>query len=145
MSEMKVVEHYRQRGTFEDRLGEFNRVLGPHLSQEVFEKNEINLLMALLAFSLSSFLRLELAKASGGSWDLTRFREFVLKAGGRVTKHGNRLVVKLSRAIKDSWYHLSSRLARWVFPESVPPPAGPEKRTWMPPPHHAHLELIFRQ
>jgi len=140
-----ILQHYRQRGTFEDRLSEFNTVLGPHLSQIDCWKNDMNLVLALLAFNLSSFLRLELEAARNGSWDLVRFRDCVLKAGGRVVKHGNRLVVKLANAVSTSWSILSARIARWRFPNTYPQRKGPRPRSWMPPPAHAHLELVHRE
>ncbi len=140
-----ILQHYRQRGTFEDRLGEFNTVLGPHLSQQDCWKNDVNLVMALLAFNLSSFLRSELEAAHHGSWDLVRFRDCVLKAGGRVVKHGSRLVVKLAKAVANFWSTLSARIARWRLPASYPTRIGPQPRSWMPPPAHAHLEMTYRE
>ena len=44
-----LLEHYRNRGTFEDRLGEFNACVGNGLSAEAFEANETALLLKLLA------------------------------------------------------------------------------------------------
>ena len=75
--------HYRRRGTFEDRLGEFNATVGPRLSSPEFEENEATLLLALLAFNLASLLRGELEDHLGGCWDLGRFQRSVLKAGAR--------------------------------------------------------------
>ena len=34
------LEHYRRRGTFEDRLGEFRQWIGPKLSSQEFASNE---------------------------------------------------------------------------------------------------------
>jgi len=141
----EILRHYRQRGTFEDRIGEFNTVLGPHLSQHDCWKNDVSLTMALLAFNLSSFLRSELEAAHHGSWDLVRFRDCVLKAGGRITKHGKRLIVKLARAVSTFWATLSARVARWRLPAVYPTRTGPQHRNWMPPPEHAHLELVYRE
>ncbi len=44
-----LLEHYRNRGTFEDRLGEFNACVGNGLSAEAFEANETALLLKLQA------------------------------------------------------------------------------------------------
>ncbi|MBU0641335.1 MAG: transposase, partial [Planctomycetes bacterium] len=52
-----LVEHYRQRGTFEDRLGEFNGAIGNGLSAGSFAANEASLLLKLLAFNLAGMLR----------------------------------------------------------------------------------------
>jgi hypothetical protein len=43
------LEHYRKRGTFEDRLGELRQWIGPKLSSQEFDSNEAALLLALLS------------------------------------------------------------------------------------------------
>ena len=48
---------YRKRGTFEDRLGEFNQAIGVHLSSQPFAKNEATMLLAMLAYNLASIAR----------------------------------------------------------------------------------------
>jgi hypothetical protein len=140
----EAVEHYRQRGTFEDRVGEFNQAIGVHLSSPDFAANEALFLLALLAFNLASFLRLEMEEAGGGCWSLERFRDVVLKTGGRLVKHGRRLVLRIAQASQTFWECLSRRLRRWKFPASLPPPAGPQPRVWMPAPPHAHRTLVHR-
>jgi len=62
-SAWELVEHYRRRGTFEDRLGEFNAAIGNGLSAGSFEANEAILLLKLLAFNLVGMLRGELEDA----------------------------------------------------------------------------------
>jgi hypothetical protein len=141
----ELLEHYRQRGTFEDRLAEFNQAIGPHLSQANFRENEVTFLLALLAFNLSSCLRLELEDDLGGCWDLGRFRDNVLKAGGRVVKHGRRLLVYIAGAVSGFWSRLARRIAQWRFPASLNPPTGPQPRPWTAPPAHAHLHLVLRE
>ena len=64
-----VLFHYRQRGTFEDRLGEFQEVIGPHLSSPNFAENEATMLVSLWSYNLSSMLRIELEDALGSCWD----------------------------------------------------------------------------
>ena len=140
-----LLEHYRQRGTFEDRLGEFNQVIGPHLSQADFAENEVTFLLALLSYNLSSYLRLELEADAGGCWDLGRFRDYVLKAGGRVVKHSGRLVMYVAGAVSGFWSRLASCLCGWRLPGSFRSPCGPRPRPWMPPPRHAHLHLVLRE
>jgi len=139
-----VLEHYRQRGTFEDRLGEFNAAVGPHLSSPRFHENEALLLLSLLAYNLSSLLRTELEADQGGCWDLKRFQQSVLKAGGRLTTHSRRLVLWLARAVAPFWQSLAECLARWRLPARWKP-RGPARRAWMPPPRHAHLRLVLRE
>jgi hypothetical protein len=58
-SAAQLLEPYRCRGTFEDRLGEFNAAVGPHLSSPQFHENEVLLLLSLLAYNLASLLRTE--------------------------------------------------------------------------------------
>jgi hypothetical protein len=138
-----VLEHYRRRGTFEDRLGEFKAAVGPHLSSPQFHENEALLLLSLLAYNLAGMLRTELEAEEGACWDLKRFQLTVLKAGGRLTKHARRLVLTLARAVTPFWQALAACLARWQLPKRWTP-RGPQHRDWMPPPPHAQLRLVLR-
>lgn len=163
----ELVEHYRKRGTFEDRLGEFNGAIGNGLSAGSFEANEVSLLLKLLAFNLAGMLRGELEDASGCGWDLRRVQRTVLKAGARVVEHGRRVIVDVARAAGVLWERLLTRMQRWWRPG--PQAAGrcaaaraervcatgvcatgvwgrvPRPRRWMPPPRHAHLCLVLRE
>ncbi len=76
--------HYRKRGTFEDRLGEFQESIGVHLSSQGFKQNEATMLLALLAFNLNTICRNELEDSTGGGWDMRRFTRSVLRVGGRM-------------------------------------------------------------
>ncbi len=81
------LDHYRQRGTFEDRLGEFRATVGPRLSSPSFAENETLLLLSLLATNLVNVLRCEAEDAGAahvGIWCV--FSDDVLKVGGRVAK-----------------------------------------------------------
>jgi hypothetical protein len=138
-----VLEHYRRRGTFEDRLGEFHAAVGPHLSSPQFHENEVLLLLSLLAYNLTSLLRTELETSDGACWDLQRFQHSVLKAGGRLIKHARRLVLALAQAVTPFWRTLAVCLTRWRLPERWTP-RGPQHRDWMPPPPHAHRTLVLR-
>jgi hypothetical protein len=137
------LEHYRRRGTFEDRLGEFNQ-LGIQLSSPEFRENEATLLLGLLAFNLANFLRIELEDSLGSCWDLWRFRDYVLKAGGRVAKRSRRLVVHLAQAVIGFWQRLVERIAGWRLAPRFPLPRGPTIRRWRPPPRHAYLSEVLR-
>lgn len=139
-----LVEHYRQRGTFEDRLGEFNAVIGNGLSAELFAANEASLLLKLLAYNLAGMLRGELEDASGTGWDLKRVQQTVLKAGARVVEHGRRVIVDVARAAGVLWDRLLDRVQRW-WREEAWGQRGPRRRRWMPPPRHAHLSLVLRE
>ena len=136
--------HYRKRGTFEDRLGEFNQALGVQLSSPEFRENEATFLMSLLAFNLSNMLRNELEDSLGGCWDLGRFRDSVLKAGGRITKHARRLIVHLAPAVIGFWQRLLDRFTTWHLRSRFPLPRGPTSHAWRQPPRHAHLSEVLR-
>jgi hypothetical protein len=156
----ELVEHYRRRGTFEDRLGEFNGAIGSGLSAGSFAANEASLLLKLLAFNLAGMLRGELEDASGCGWDLKRVQQTVLKAGARVVEHGRRVIVDVARAAGVLWERLLDRVQRWWCPPVLsdgPRAAGgdggarlwgrspPRPRRWVPPPRHAHRCLVLRE
>jgi hypothetical protein len=139
-----LVEHYRRRGTFEDRLGEFNASVGGGLSQGDFAANETTLLLKLLAYNLAGMLRGEMEDAAPHGWDLQRLQQTVLRAGARVVEHGRRLLVDVARAAGILWSRLLDRLRRWWRDPSWGP-SQPRSRRWMAPPSHAHLSLVLRQ
>ena len=139
-----VVEHYRRRGTFEDRIGEFNATVHPQLSSPRFAENEALLLLSLLSFNLSSMLRNELEAAVGGCWDLGRFQQTVLRAAGRVVRGGRRLWLDLEAAFTPLWEKVLACLQAWRLPQRWKTPQGPSRRVWVPPPSHAHLHLTLR-
>jgi hypothetical protein len=139
-----VLEHYRRRGTFEDRIGEFNATVHPQLSSPKFEENEALLLLSLLSFNLSSMLRNELEASIGGCWDLGRFQQTVLRAAGRVVRGGRRLWLDLEAAFTPLWEKVLACLQRWRLPKRWKAPHGPSRRDWVPPPSHAHLHLTLR-
>jgi hypothetical protein len=143
-SAWELLEHYRKRGTFEDRFGEFNAVIGGGLSQESFVANEASLLLKLLAFNLAGMLRAELEDESGAGWDLRRLQQTVLKAGARVAEHGRRIFVDVARAAGVLWGRLLERVQRWWHDDAWGR-ATPRPRPWVPPPSHAHLHLVLRE
>jgi hypothetical protein len=51
----ELLEHYRQRGTFEDRLGELSQAIAANLSSPTFKENEVTFLLSLLAFKRCGF------------------------------------------------------------------------------------------
>jgi hypothetical protein len=139
-----LLGHYRKRGTFEDRLGEFNQAVGTHLSSQEFDDNEVTLLLALLAYNLASLARLELEDEVGGCWDLKRFQLSVLKAGGRVTKHARRLLLRVAQSVQQLWILLQRRIDRWKPSPQFEQPKIPQSRRWTPPPKHAFLNEVLR-
>lgn len=139
----ELLAHYRPRGTFEDRLGEFNDAIGPHLSSGPFKSNEATMLLGMLAFNLSSICRNEIEDEVGGCWDLTRFQLFVLKVGGEIIKHSRRAMLRIAESAEPLWSRLISRIEAWRLPERFSQPTA-KRRAWMPPPSHAHAREVLR-
>lgn len=137
----ELLAHYRKRGTFEDRLGEFNESIGVHLSSQGFKENEATMLLALSAFNLNTICRNELEDAVGGCWDMQRFVDFVLKVGGRMVKHSRRLVLRIAQSAEPLWSRLIGRIKGWQL--ALPKPSS--AHGFMPPPEHAHLREVLRQ
>jgi Transposase DDE domain group 1 len=139
------LEHYRRRGTFEDRLGEFREAIDPKLSSQEFASNEATLLLSLLAFNLANMLRCELEDGAGACWDLGRFQKSVLKAGGRIVQKAGRVIVDLAAAVVPFWARLVARLERWRLPKRFPAPKVPTYQAFFPPPPHAFLKRVIRE
>jgi hypothetical protein len=140
----ELLEHYRKRGTFEDRLGELNHAIGAHLSSRSFAENECTMLMALLAFNLAGIARNEHEDAYGSCMDLGRFQSQVLKAGALIIKHSRRLIVRVARSVQEFWVRLASRFSSWRLPDRLQSHIGPNRRALRPPPSHAHRTEVLR-
>ena len=140
----EILDHYRQRGTFEDRLGEFNAAIGCRLSSPGFAENEATILLGLLSFNLVSMLRNELEDELGGCWDLSRFQQSVLRTGGRVVKKSRRLVVYIEQSVRNFWQVMTKRIRKLRLASRWPAPRGSRSRLYVPPPRHAHLNLVLR-
>lgn len=140
----EVLAHYRKRGTFEDRLGEFNEVIGPHLSSREFVENEVTMLLAMLAFNLTTMLRNEFEAAVGGSWDLRRFQQSVLRAGGRVVKGARRVWLHVEESVGSFWTVMTRQISQLRLASRWRTPRGAGHRDWVPPPPHAHRSLVLR-
>ena len=139
-----LVEHYRRRGTFEDRLSEFNACVGGHLSHQTFAANEASLLLKLLAFNLAGIARGELEMMTENGWDLKRVQQTVLRAAARVTTHSGRLFLNIAEAAGRFWQRLMARVERWwLHPDWGT--GTPRPRPWIPPPAHAHRSLVLRE
>ena len=139
-----ALDRYRQRGTFEDRIGEFQQAIRPHLSHDDFQANEALLRLSLLAFNLASMLRIEYEAAAGSCFDLGRFQREVLKAGGRVVKRSHRLLLYVARVVAPFWERLVACLNRGKLPARFPQPRGARAKVWLPPPRHAFLQEVRR-
>lgn len=158
MGAWALLELYRQRGTFEDRLGEWNatKLRLPH---ESFRANEALLLLSLLAFNLAEALRAEFESAADprdnppatpedGGCDLERLRRTVLRAGARVVKSGRRLWFDLASGVAPLWRALLGRIERWTAwrpgkGATADRRAG-ARNGFMPAPSHAYTTLTLR-
>lgn len=100
--------------------------------------------------NLAGMLRGELEDASGHGWDLHRVQQTVLRAGARISKHSQRLIVDISEAAGVLWGRLLERVRRWWRDPAWGRNAGgrslgPRSRPWVAPPSHAHLHLVLRE
>lgn len=139
-----VLAHYRKRGTFEDRLGEFNDAIGCRLSSSSFEENEVTMLLGLLSFNMASMMRNELEDAIGGCWDLGRFQQTVLRTGARVIKKARRLVIYIEQSVGEFWEIMARRIGKLKLASLWDKPRGAKSRPYMPPPRHAHERQVLR-
>ena len=142
----KILKHYRRRGTFEDRLGEWN-ALGVRLSQDSFDKNEAALLLSMLAFNLLEIIRGETESArdsrpnpphapEDSGWDMGRIQNVLLKTGAVLSRGGRRLWFDLSKGLASLWTPVLERIRRWrTIPDSGP--AQTRRIGFMPLPSHA--------
>jgi hypothetical protein len=154
MPTLVLLQHYRQRGTFEDRFGELN-AMGLKLSYDDFRRNEAELLLHLLAFNLAETLRSEMEAANDprpnppasnpdGGWDIGRFINVVLKIAAALTHGGRRLRFDLAEGAAWLWKALLSRLERWRWPASCKRPPEPKSRRIVPAPSHSFLCFNYR-
>lgn len=129
-----LLEHYRQRGTFESHLGEFKDAFDPALSssprvkthyrgrtprkryaaRDAFACNEALLVLHALAFNLANIGRAGLQQATGQGWTIRSFREHVLKTPARVPLHARRAVVIINDVAAYYWQCLARFLATLV-------------------------------
>ena len=119
-------------------------MIGPHLSSREFVENEVTMLLAMLAFNMTTILRNEFEAAVGGSWDLHRFQQSVLRAGGRVVKHARRVCLHIEQSVGSFWKVMTKRIGQLRLASRWTTPLGARRRVWVPPPPHAHLSLVLR-
>lgn len=140
----ELLEHYRRRGTYEDRLGELSQSIAPRLSSPRMAENEVHLRLALLAHNLLSILRGELEDELGSGWDVERVRRSVLKTAVRITKAGRRLIVDTALSAVHLWRRLLERITKWRVSTKTHLWQC-RRRKWVPPPRHAFLVPVLRQ
>jgi hypothetical protein len=133
-----LLDHYRQRGTAEGKLGELMDVLTPALSSaprtkrhyrgrrlptlptgmDAFARNEALLLLHMLAYEVLHTGRCAMEAATKTSWSLRRFRERVLRAGGRVLVHARRATLVIAETAARHWAMLWARLDRLAWTDT---------------------------
>src|SRR5215213_7879418 len=131
-----LLAHYRQRGTAEGHFGELMDVLAPALSStprtkrhyrgsplpplptgiDAAARNEALLLLHLLAYEILHTGRRVMEIATGTGWSLRRFRERVLRVGGRVLIHARRIVLVVAETAARHWAALWPRFERCAWP-----------------------------
>ena len=131
-----LLAHYRQRGTAEGHFGELMDVLAPALSStqrtkrhyrgnplpalptslDAVARNEALLLLHLMAYELMHAGRRMMEIATGTGWSLRRFRERVLRVGGRVLTHARRITLVIAETAARHWAALWPRFERWAWP-----------------------------
>lgn len=132
MSAGTLLQEYRERGTAEGFMGELMSVLQPALSssprtkshyrrrtleerapsEDSFERNEVILLMNMLAYNLMHATRTLLEAATRQGWSLKRVRERVLRVAARILVHARRAIVVVGSAHAKLWTKLWGQLSR---------------------------------
>src|SRR3954468_14585923 len=130
-----LLAHYRQRGTAEGHFGELMDVLAPALSSaprtksryrdnplpalptgiDAAARNEAILLLHLLAYELMHAGRRAMELATHTGWSLRRFRERVLRVGGRVLLHARRVTLVIAQTAAGFWSALWPRFERFPW------------------------------
>ena len=130
-----LLAHYRQRGTAEGHFGELMDVLAPALSStprtksryrdnplptlpsgiDATARNEAILLLHLLAYELMHAGRRAMELATHTGWSLRRFRERVLRVGGRVLLHARRITLVIAQTAASVWAALWPRFERFTW------------------------------
>jgi hypothetical protein len=130
-----LLAHYRRRGTAEGHFGELMDVLAPTLSctprtrrryrgtplpalptgSDAGARNEALLLLHLMAYELMHAGRRAMEIATGTGWGLRRFRERVLRVGGRVLLHARRVTLVIAETAARHWAALWPRFERFAW------------------------------
>ena len=133
-----LLAHYRQRGTAEGHFGELMDVLAPALSSaprtkshyrdiplptlptgiDAAARNEAILLLHLLTYELLHAGRRAIELATHSGWSLRRFRERVLRVGGRILLHARRITLVIAQTAASEWAALWPRFQRFAWPGS---------------------------
>jgi hypothetical protein len=133
-----LLEHYRERGSAENHMGELMDVFDPALSSsprtksqyrghriedaappcDSFAHNETTLLLNALAYNIAHVARVLIEAATGEGWSLRRLKERVLRVAARVLIHGRRAILVIGQTAASLWRALWSKLYRFRFAET---------------------------
>ena len=78
-------------------------------------RNEAILLLHLLAYELMQAGRRAMELATHTGWSLRRFRERVLRVGGRVLLHARRITLVIAQTAASVWAALWPRFERFTW------------------------------
>lgn len=138
MSGEALLEHYRERGSAENHMGELMDVFDPALSSsprtksqyrgnpiedaappcDSFAHNETILLLNALAYNIAHVARILIETATGEGWSLRRVQERVLRVAARVLIHGRRAILVVGWTAAPLWRALWSKLHRLRLAEA---------------------------
>jgi len=138
MSGLALLEHYRERGSAENHMGELMDVFDPALSSsprtksnyrgrrikdaappcDSFAHNETILLLNALAYNIAHVARVLIETATGEGWSLRRLQERVLRVAARILVHGRRATLVIGQASASLWRALWSKLGRFRLAEA---------------------------
>jgi hypothetical protein len=127
-----LLEHYRERGSAENHMGELMDVFDPALSSsprpkstyrghridvnappcDSFAHNETILLLNALAYNVVHVARVFIQAATKEGWSLRRLRERVLRVAGRIVIHSRRAILVIGEASESLWRAVWSQLVR---------------------------------
>lgn len=122
-----LIQHYRDRGSMEGRLGDFKGAFRPALScttqsseevdrAEAFAASASTFQLYLMADGLLHTLRLiadeKVSSDNVASPSLRRVRRIIIQVAARVTKSARRLTFVVARSTHELWNELGKRLDR---------------------------------
>jgi hypothetical protein len=117
-----LLEHYRQRGTAEARIGEFVGTVLPNLSSHTHDRNEATLRLAALAYEVMHALRRQLEQRQKRGLSLRRLRERMLSVSARCVRHARQVLFRVGESLGALWRELALALSR--PPQAVAAPEG---------------------
>jgi hypothetical protein len=106
-----LLQHYRQRGCAEARIGEFVGNVLPNLSSHTHERNEATLRLAALAYEVLHALRRRLETLQKRGLSLRRLRERVLSMSARCVRHARRVLFRVTETLGAAWRELAAALS----------------------------------